>query len=510
MPLLHPCLRRLLAAGAFAALGVASSATKHVIGLTAQQQPIEAWLAANSDGSRPRLLLIGGLDGDSRTAQAVKDQLTLYEQRPQVQKRLSLAAIPLANPDRAPLAFPPSGDAYRDNPESHVLWRWTGVFAPDLVVIVGPDPGNLAAALNSAAAAGVGRIPARRESLQAGWIEHLNLRIGRSEARVEIERRLKRSPRELAEQMAQIYGHEFPDAVYIPAVALIGRLRLGHQAEVERIVAPFRDGLKHSLAKPTASHLSGHLIFAELAERTGDARYRELVRAAADLGFTPDGQMKESMPLHNRMSDSVFMACPILAKAGKLTGENRYFDMALRHYRFMRALDLRADGLWRHSPLDEAAWGRGNAFAALGLALTLTDMPKSHPGFVEMRRDFEQLAAALARHQDASGLWRQVIDLPGAYPELSATCMIAVALLRGIGSGWLDKAGYEPLLERAWRAVKTRVSASGELIDVCESTGSQKSLTDYLRRKAILGRDARGGAMVLLLATEMARLGRRR
>jgi hypothetical protein len=79
--------------------------------------------------------------------------------------------------------------------------------------------------------------------------------------------------------------------------------------------------IKDSLARATSSHLSGHLIFGQLAERTGDARYVQLVRKAADLGFTESGVMKESMPLHNEMSDSVFMGCPILAKVGKLTQE---------------------------------------------------------------------------------------------------------------------------------------------------------------------------------------------
>jgi hypothetical protein len=43
-------------------------------------------------------------------------------------------------------------------------------------------------------------------------------------------------------------------------------------------------------------------------------------------------------------------------------------------------------------------------------------------------------------------------------------------------------------------------------VDVCEGTGKQKSLLDYLNRAAILDRDPRGGAMALLFATEMAGL----
>ncbi len=94
------------------------------------------------------------------------------------------------------------------------------------------------------------------------------------------------------------------------------------------------------------------------SRRTDNPAYVKLVRAAADMGFSPSGEMLESMPMHGRMSDSVFMGCPILVKAGKLTGERKYYGMAARHFRFMRKLDQRADGLWRHSPLDEAAWGR--------------------------------------------------------------------------------------------------------------------------------------------------------
>ena len=41
-------------------------------------------------------------------------------------------------------------------------------------------------------------------------------------------------------------------------------------------------------------------------------------------------------------------------------------------------------------------------------------------------------------------------------------------------------------------------------IAVCEGTGKQTSLRAYLDRKAILGPDDRGGAMALLVATEMA------
>jgi rhamnogalacturonyl hydrolase YesR len=172
--------------------------------------------------------------------------------------------------------------------------------------------------------------------------------------------------------------------------------------------------------------------------------------------------------------------------------------------RFMLKLNLRSDGLHRHSPLDEAAWGRGNGFPALGLALSLEEMPADHPGRAEMLAAFRSHLTALAAHQDPAGAWRQVIDKPQSYRELTATAMISFAMRRGVRRGWLEGARYGRAIGRAWDAVRARVAPDGSLVDVCTGTGKQRSLRDYYNRPAILGPDPRGGAMALLIAAEMA------
>jgi rhamnogalacturonyl hydrolase YesR len=193
--------------------------------------------------------------------------------------------------------------------------------------------------------------------------------------------------------------------------------------------------------------------------------------------------------------------------AGALTSERRYFDMAARHVTFMQQIVLRPDGLYRHQQSAEAAWGRGNAFAALGLALTLSAFPAGHADYPRLLASYRTHMATLARFQDENGMWRNVIDRPGAYPEYSATAMIAAAMQRGIRNGWLDRAVYEPFVQKAWRAILARTGADGRLVDVCESTGT-RGLTDddYLHRAAILGRDDRGGGMAMFFATELAGL----
>ena len=115
---------------------------------------------------------------------------------------------------------------------------------------------------------------------------------------------------------------------------------------------------------------------------------------------------------------------------------------------------------------------------------------------------------ALAPLQDENGMFREVVDYPGAYPEYSGTAMIATAMMRGIRKGWLDAATYRPIVDRAWQAILLRTSSDGRLFDVAESTGT-RGLTekDYLRRAAILEADPRGGAFAMLFALEMAGIG---
>lgn len=493
------------AASGTAALAGGPAVERLDIGLSGRGTVIVATSIPGRPSASATVLLLGGLSGNDASVAAVRAATGAYAREPRRRRPFRLLAVPLANPDGARLEFPPSGTAYRDHPESHALWRWTGVHAPDLVLIAGDDDAGLAAALSRETVAQVGRIPAR--AWHPGELDALREEpIEPSEAHREIARRLARSPVDLANELALRYGHEFNQPLYIEAIALIAQVRLGHLAEVERLAEPYVDGARDSLARPSSLVFAGHLVFGELARRTHDPRYVERVRAAASYGFEADGRMKEAMPFHGGFSDSVFMGTDILAEAGALTGERRYFDMAARHLEFMRRLDLRPDGLYRHHPGTDVAWGRGNAFAAIGLALALSDFPPDHPARARILSEYRALMAALLREQESEGLWRNVIDHPGAYPEFSATAMIAFAMLRGVERGWLPKREYRAAVERAWRAVLARVGPRGSLVDVCESTAQARTLEDYLGRAAILGPDPRGGAMALLLATELAGL----
>ncbi len=542
-----------------------SNLIKSAIGVSRTGKPITSILHREDfdlTTEKPRLLLLGNTAGDTRSARMVEALMDEYASRPEVQERVLISAVPQPNPDKLQTpSFPPPGRAYNDPKTDafHYLWRWIGMHAPDLVLELGFKEGKedlpiteatkqITTALSNAKPAGVGNVPGLKLFGNASWnldgllqlygmashgvrnpFPHRNPQdLNRlrnppqnllskwmdnpSPARFELRRRIERTPLEVATQLSHHYGNALNRVVYQPALALVARLRLGgiqsdpsHQRAVREMVIPYATKSKSSLSgRVSGSVLSGHLIFAELARLTGDKRYQDLVVAAADQGFDRSGKPLPAVPSHNEMSDAVFMACPILAEAGALTGERKYFDQCLRHLRFMRKLCVRKDGIYRHSPLDEAAWGRGNGFPALGLAWSLTVIPKDLEGREEILAAYREHLSALLQHQDPDGMWHQVIDHSESYRELTSTCMITFAMARGVRAGWLPRDRFGLAIEKAWRAIKTRVASNGELVDVCTGTGKQKNLRAYFDRTAILGKDERGGAMAMMVATEMA------
>ena len=488
-----------------------AAAERWSLGLTSKDVAIEALTVPGASASAPTVLLIGGLQGPDPSVDTVRREVEAFEKLAAARRAFRLIAIPLANPEAVPLQFPPTGTAYKENAESHVLWRWIGIHAPDLVLLVGND-GNasLATALSENAVGFVGRIPSRTVSpqTQTGILQALTATIPISDAHRELDRRRGRSPRAMADELARVYGHELRQGTYIEAMALIGQLRLGNTPEVMKLAEPWLNGSQDPFARPSQSSLAAHLLFYEIAKRTGDARASKLVVRAANSGFTDEGALREFMPLHGGWSDSVFMDIPILARAGALSGDRKYFDMAARHFAYMQKIVGRPDGLYRHQASSDAAWGRGNGFPALGLALTLSSFPKDHAEFPTLLAAFQRQMKALAAWQDENGMIREVVDYPGAYPEYSGTAMIATAMQRGIRKGWLDAATYQPIVDRAWQGILLRTGSDGRLFDVAESTGT-RGLTqkDYLRRAAILDLDPRGGGFAMLFAIEMAGIG---
>lgn len=472
------------------------------VGMGAKESRIDSYEVPAQESGAPHIVVIGGLSGEAASTNTTLVGYEAYAN--EAENFLNVTFIPNANPDKEKLVFPPEGTAYADNWAAWSLWRWIGTHAPDGVIIMGGDTEGLGEAL-AEGIMGLGPIPFITLAYENELIDMVRGRKNflHSEASVALTARQERSAETVANALASHYGQDASALTYIPGMALIGRLRLGQAEEVEKLVAPYLQADKQ-IEISNSLQIAGHLLFAELAERTGDPRYLALAQRAADLGFDANGNMLEAMPFHGEYSDAFFMATPLLAKVGKLTGETRYFDLALRHVEFLQTRLLRPDGLYNHWPRAEAAWGRGNAFVALGLALALTDIPAEHPAHARLLEIYQSLMSTLLNYLDVDGMWHNVINIPGSWAELSATAMIATSIQRGVDEGWLEEF-YQGVANQSWKGVLTRTDEQYGFINVCASTPGQASLQDYLNREALSGRDDRAGGMMLMFATERLR-----
>ena len=85
-------------------------------------------------------------------------------------------------------------------------------------------------------------------------------------------------------------------------------------------------------------------------------------------------------------ADDLYMSVPFLARMGKLTGDNKYFDDAIKQVEnFNKYLYDPMTGLFFHCWYSDvkmngvAHWGRCNGWLAMAEAQLLNNLPANHP-----------------------------------------------------------------------------------------------------------------------------------
>jgi rhamnogalacturonyl hydrolase YesR len=330
----------------------------------------------------------------------------------------------------------------------------------------------------------------------------------------------RRSPLDVARVLAMRYPAQ-PIMSYIPALSWSGALRLTTLTKdpqfadkARREMQPFISGEKPAIAEPyQLTSLAGHLALADLAVMDGNAAAASRAKAGADF-ILPDKMPTASADLATivrfprQWTDDMFMASAILSRAGARTPDDpRYVATVGRLLTAYAGKLQRPDGIFIHAVEGPFAWGRGNGFAAFGLAEALEHLPASwadRTRVLEILR--KQMRGMLAQQAD-DGMWRQVVDEPTSYKELTVTAMTVAVMARGMRLGWLDNS-YRAPVDRAWQALLTRIGPDGSVADVCSGTGAGATKEYYLTRPATSGGDDRGGAMALTAALEMAELSK--
>jgi hypothetical protein len=515
-------------------------------------------------GNRKRMVIVAGLDGNDRGVDAALGAVRwLKTAAPAaVRAEWSVSVLPCGNPEgwqqlkptnnsggKPAVNYPPADGFFADkqNPEARYVWRWVAFQAPDVVLevrggnrvqwwsapafpalgaavgaqpLVGPD--TFAMAFSQGEPSGLAPLPVLAVQARAAdgpAVLQAALRaaasLPTSPLRRAVQRRLARKPLEVAGVLARRYP-QAPSIAYIPAVAWVNSLRLaaktGEVALIEKVrsvAAPYLQGQKKPVeGTPDVARLAGSILFAELA--VNPAVPEEERQSARKLALEGAAQYRPDLPdqparLGKLWTDDMFMQHTLIGRAGQLSGDSSYFDLMGRTLRHYISRIQRRDGLFIHAVDGPHGWGRGNGFAALGLMEALTYFPKEHPDRAPIHAAYVKQMTALRGVQAPEGTWRQVIDHPESYREVTATAMNLAAMARGVRLGWLGPE-FRPTVDRAWSGLLARIFEDGALADVCTGTGAGPTLRYYLERSAIFGPDDRGGAMCLLAAMEVAEL----
>ena len=313
----------------------------------------------------------------------------------------------------------------------------------------------------------------------------------------------------LARSEFMMYSVDDVHAVHYADVAsAYGALRLadatGDAALFERVAARHRRLLAEAVPN-TANHVDANVYGVwplALYRVSGDRA--DLARGLAMADGQWDATTAQGLTAQARFwIDDVWMIGALQVEAWRATGEARYLDnAALTARRYIERLQ-QPGGLFHHGPQAPFAWGRGNGWVAAGLAEVLSELPPEHRHYAAIEAGYRQMMAALLREQADDGMWRQLIDYPGAWKETSGTAMFGYAMAVGVRRGILRDPAYARAVERAWAALARYVDSRGRLTQVCVGTGQSRDQAYYLARPTVAG-DLHGQAALLWFAAELA------
>ena len=255
------------------------------------------------------------------------------------------------------------------------------------------------------------------------------------------------------------------------------------------------------------------------AQRAGaPADLRPLINNFMDFIMTKefrlaDGTLARNRPQPNTLwLDDLYMSVPALSQMGKLSGEARYYDEAVKQVtQFAPRMFDETKGLYRHGWVQDMAehpefhWARANGWAILTKVELLDVLPANHPGRPAVLKLLRAHARGLADRQAGSGFWHQLLDRNDSYLETSATAIYAYSIAHAINQGWLDAKVYGPMALLAWNAVSTKVNAQGQVEGTCVGTGMGFDPAFYYYRPVNVYA-AHGYGPVLLAGAEIIEL----
>jgi rhamnogalacturonyl hydrolase YesR len=193
----------------------------------------------------------------------------------------------------------------------------------------------------------------------------------------------------------------------------------------------------------------------------------------------PDGTLARNRPHPNTIwLDDLYMSVPALSQMGKLTGDKKYFDDAVKQVlQFSARMFNKEKNLFMHGWVQgmkehpQFHWARANGWAIMTMVDLLDVLPENHPGYPRVLELLKAHIRGIAACQSGSGFWHQLLDRNDSYLETSATAIYTYCIAHAIQKGWIDPVAYAPMALLAWNAISTKVNDKGQVEGTCVGTG---------------------------------------
>lgn len=233
------------------------------------------------------------------------------------------------------------------------------------------------------------------------------------------------------------------------------------------MIAPTRQQFDKILADPDTRPVAFHHRI-----------HRQIITGVKEPEDTAPKDPKQVMKMRFWWADALFMGPPTWMMIYQATGEKKYMDFAVQEWKATSELLYnRETKMFKRDVLSfrkrdaagiEMVWARGNGWVMAGLARMLQLLPKDHPERPFFETQFRDMANAIAKYQQEDGLWRSNMINPSLFPlgETSGSGFFTYAFAWGVNNGLLDRAKFEPIVNKAWLGLVACVEPDGKLTHV--------------------------------------------
>lgn len=295
---------------------------------------------------------------------------------------------------------------------------------------------------------------------------------------------------------------------------------------------------------------SGNLLLRVYQQRLQQTSTSPLPPAALAKAL---GQLRQQLAEHPRTSnggfwhkkiypsqiwlDGVYMGMPFLVRYAKQfeQGATRQASIREATHEFLLVQQLLRDaetGLYHHgwdeskqapwanptTGLSPEVWGRGMGWLGMALVDVLAELPANHPDRPALVRMSQQLADALLKVQDSTGIWWNLphkAGQAGNYLESSSSAMFVYFLAKGLNDGVLPAEpryrqgairGFEGLLQQTVVIDNGDKMQLTQLIQVAGLSNGRDGSAAYYAAEPVYRNDSKGTAPFIMAGVQLARL----